>query len=61
MEKLKTYGALLLAMVSCFNLGVYTILTIKHIQEIQIHQWFTTPVVGLYFLFVFIDRIRKEE
>ena len=61
MEKIKAYGALLLGLISAFNLGVYAVLTKNHIKEIQIHHWFLTIAFGAYFISVFISKIKNLE
>jgi hypothetical protein len=59
MDKLKTYGYLLLALISVFMLGAYTDATIFGTKEIQFHQWLFTSFFGLMFIGVFLQEYRK--
>jgi FtsH-binding integral membrane protein len=60
MENIKTYGSLLLAMLATFILGSYTTLVKYNVEQVEPHRWFMTIMVGIYFIIVFIERIRKK-
>lgn len=53
MTKIETYGSLLLAMISCFNLGGYVALS-RCGQTIEPHRWMLTSFFGIIFLFFFL-------
>lgn len=57
--KLKTFGALFLAMLSCFNLGAYTTFTLVMNKTVEPHRWILTILFGLMFLVYFLDEYRK--
>lgn len=59
MEKIKTFGSLFLAMLSCFTLGMYTYVTINQIEKIEPHRWVLTSLFGLMFLLIFLDKYKK--
>ena len=59
MEKLKTYGCLLLGLMNVFMLGAYADATIFSTKVIQTHQWGLTSMFGLMFIGMFLDRYRK--
>lgn len=59
MEKIKTFGSLFLAMLSCFTLGMYTYVTINQIEKIEPHRWVFTSLFGLMFLLIFLDKYKK--
>ena len=59
MEKLKTYGCLLLGLMSVFMLGAYANATMFGTKEIQPHQWGLTGLFGLMFIGMFFERYRK--
>jgi heme/copper-type cytochrome/quinol oxidase subunit 3 len=60
MQKLKTYGSLVLALMSVFTLGAYTEATLRGTKEILAHQWMLTSFFGLMFLVYFLEEYRKE-
>jgi len=59
MDKLKTYGCLLLAFVSVFMLGAYTDATLYATRVVESHQWVLTSFFGLMFFGVFFQEYRK--
>jgi len=59
MEKLKTYGFLLLGLISVFMIGAYADATVFGTKEIQPHQWGLTSMFGLMFIGMFLERYRK--
>jgi len=59
MNKLKTYGCLLLALISVFMLGAYADATMFGTKEIESHQWVFTSFFGLMFMGVFLQEYRK--
>ena len=59
MEKLKTYGCLLLGLMSVFMLGAYADAAMFGTKEIQAHQWMLTSMFGLMFIGMFLDKYRK--
>lgn len=54
MNKLKTYGCLLLALLSVFMLGTYADATLYGTRVIESHQWALTSLFGLMFFGVFL-------
>jgi hypothetical protein len=60
MEKLKTFGSLLMTMVSCFVIGLYTSSTFKYGETIEPHRWVITSFIGLIFLIIFLINYRKK-
>jgi hypothetical protein len=60
MEKLKTFGCLFLAMVSCFNIGLYASSTFRYNEPIEPHRWIMTSMFGLMFLGYFLIDYRKK-
>jgi hypothetical protein len=59
MEKLKTYGYLLLGLMSVFMLGAYADATMFNTREVQTHQWGLTSIFGLMFIGMFLNKYRK--
>lgn len=59
MEKLKTYGCLILGLMSAFMIGAYSDAVMFGTKEIEPHQWLLTSMFGLMFLGVFLERYRK--
>lgn len=60
MEKLKTFGSLFLALVSCFTIGIYSASTFKYNEVIEPHRWIMTSFFGLMFLVLFLASYRKN-
>lgn len=60
MEKLKTFGSLFLAMVSCFTLGGYVYATVRGLESIEPYRWVMTSLFGLMFLGFFLVDYRKK-
>lgn len=56
MEKLKTYGCLILALISVFMLGAYSDAVALGHKEIELHQWVMTSTFGLVFLGAFLEK-----
>jgi hypothetical protein len=59
MEKIKIYGCLFLAMLSCFELGLYAASTV-HNEPVELHRWALTSLFGLVFLGRFLVDYRKR-
>lgn len=59
MNKLKTFGCLFLAMLSCFTLGLYAC-TVKYGGTIEPHRWVMTSMFGLMFLVFFLSDYKKK-
>jgi hypothetical protein len=59
MEKLKTYGCLLLGLMSVFMLGAYADATMFNTREIQDHQWVLTSMFGLMFIGMFLEKYKN--
>ena len=60
MEKLKTFGCLFLAMLSCFTIGLYASSTFRYNEPIELHRWIMTSLFGLMFLGLFLTDYRKK-
>lgn len=60
MERLKTYGCLLLGLISVFMVGAYAGATLFGTKEIQPHQWALTSFFGLMFIGMFLGKINQE-
>ena len=60
MEKFKTYGSLVLAMLSCFNIGLYGSSTFRYNEPIEIHRWIMTSIFGLAFLVYFLNKYKNK-
>ena len=60
MEKLKTFGSLFLAMLSCFNIGLYASATFKYNEIIEPHRWIFSILFGVMFLGNFLIEYRKN-
>ena len=61
MEKFKTYGSLLLSLLSAFILGAYTMGVQFNIKPVEPHQWILTSLFGLFFLIIAIERLTKTK
>lgn len=59
MEKIKTYGSLLLSLLSAFILGGYTMGVQYNIKPVEPYQWALTSFFGLFFLIIAIERLTK--
>jgi hypothetical protein len=57
--KLKTYGCLILALISVFLIGAYADATLYETREIEPHQWALTSFFGVIFLGVFLQEYKK--
>jgi len=55
MNNIKKYGSLILFMLSCFTLGMYTMAVKCNIKAVEPHQWFLTSMYGIFFLICFIE------
>jgi hypothetical protein len=60
MNNIKKYGSLILFMLSCFTLGMYTMAVKYNIKPVEPHQWFLTSMFGILFLICFIDYLKKD-
>lgn len=59
MKKLKAYGCILLGMMGCYILGLYTVSIKYDIHEVEPHQWFLTSFFALMFIICGIKSIKK--
>lgn len=59
-KKLKTYGSLVLAMLSCFTIGLYSASTFRYNESIEIHRWVMTSILGLAFLGYFLTEYERK-
>ena len=60
MEKIKTYGSLILTLMCVFLIGTYSTFELYNIKDIESYRWFMTSFVGLGFLVNFISRLKNE-
>jgi hypothetical protein len=60
MENFKTYGCLVLALLSAFILGCYTMGVQYNIKPVEVHQWVLTSVFGLMFLIIGISKLKRK-
>lgn len=60
MEKIKTFGSLFLAMLSCFNIGLYASSTFRYNEPIEIHRWIMSSFFGIMFLVWFLIEFKKK-
>jgi hypothetical protein len=60
MEKLKIFGYLFMAMLSCFTIGLYASSTVKYNEPVELHRWVITAFFGLMFLVLFLQDYRKK-
>ena len=60
MKKIKTFGSLFLAMLSCFNIGLYASSTFKYNEPIDGHRWVITIMFGILFLVNFLIEFKKK-
>ena len=60
MGKIKTFGSLFLAMVSCFTIGLYAASEFKYNEPIEMHRWIMTSMIGLAFLGYFLQQFKKK-
>lgn len=60
MEKFKLYGSLFLAMLTCFNIGLYCASTFNYHDVINAHRWIMTILFGMVFLVSFLINIKKK-
>jgi len=60
MKKLQIFGALFLAMLSCFTIGYYTTSTLYLNKSIEPHRWAMTGSFGMMFLLYFLNEYRKK-
>jgi hypothetical protein len=59
MDKLKTYGYLILSLISVFILGTYVGDTLFETRVIEPYQWVLTPFFGLIFFSIFLKKYKK--
>jgi hypothetical protein len=60
MEKFKNYGSLVLAMLGCFNIGLYASSTFRYNEPIEMHRWIMTSIFGLAFLVYFLTEFKNK-
>ena len=60
MKKIKTYGSLFLAMLSCFTIGLYAASELKYNEPIDLHRWIMTSLFGLMFLWYFLTNYKNK-
>ena len=60
MSKIKIFGCLFLAMLDCFNLGLYAASTFKYNEPVELHKWITTSLFGIGFLAYFLTEYKKK-
>lgn len=59
-NKLKGYLCLILALISTFTLGMYTISVLNNLREVEIHRWFLTGGFGLMFFIMGVEFLKKD-
>jgi hypothetical protein len=60
MNNIKKYGSLILCMLSCFTLGMYTMAVKYNIKPVEPHQWLLTSTFGIFWLVSFIYYLKKD-
>ena len=57
---MKIYGSLFLAMLSCFNIGLYASSTFRYNEPVDIHRWIMSVLFGLMFMTYFLTEFKKK-
>jgi hypothetical protein len=60
LKKIKIFGSLFLAMLSCFSIGLYTSSTLKYNESVETHRWIITSLFGIMFLVYFLIEFKKK-
>jgi hypothetical protein len=60
MNKIKIFGSLFLAMLSCFNIGLYASSTFRYNEPIELHRWIMSSLFGIMFLVYFLNEFKKK-
>ena len=60
MTKIKIFGCLFLAMLSCFELGLYASSTFRYNEPIESYRWIWTSLFGIMFLVHFLIEYKKK-